>query len=310
MIRKLVLAGGAGCLGAVLRRHFTDAGWEVIVLSRQDGPGRVRWDGHRGGPWEAALSGADAVVNLAGRSVDCRYTAHNRRLIMDSRILSTRILGAAIARCERPPKVWLNSSTATIYRHATGPAWDESGEIGSHPEAKDEFSVEVAQAWEQEFEQARTPATRKVALRTAMVLSRIGGVFPVLDRLVRAGLGGTMGSGTQFVSWIHETDFCRAVEWLIGHEDLSGPVNVSAPSPRKNAEFMDEFRRARSMPLGLPASRWMLELGAMVLRTETELILKSRRVVPGRLLTSGFRFRYPDLEAALSNLCQSQRPLP
>ncbi len=310
MIRKLVLAGGAGCLGAVLRRHFTDAGWEVIVLSRQDGPGRVGWDGHRGGPWEAALCGADAVVNLAGRSVDCRYTAHNRRLIMDSRILSTRILGAAIARCERPPKVWLNSSTATIYRHTTGPAWDESGEIGAHPEAKDAFSVEVAQAWEREFEQARTPATRKVALRTAMVLSRLGGVFPVLGRLVRAGLGGTMGGGDQFVSWIHETDFCRAVDWLIGQEDLSGPVNVSAPGPRKNAEFMDEFRRARSMPLGLPASRWMLELGAMVLRTETELILKSRRVVPGRLLTSGFRFRYPDLEAALSDLCQSQRPLP
>jgi uncharacterized protein (TIGR01777 family) len=299
---KLVLAGGAGCLGRLLRDHFVTAGFEVVILSRRAEPGTVIWDGETLGPWAAELEGAEAVVNLAGRSVDCRYTAANRRQIMDSRLRSTRVLGEAIARCERPPKAWLNSSTATIYRHTFGPAWDEAGEIGGCAAAKDEYSVEVATEWERVFQAANTPQTRKVALRMAMILSRTGGVFPVLDRLVRFGLGGSMGGGRQFMSWIHGDDFCRAVEWLARHEEINGPVNLAAPDPQPNAEFLRRFRQARGVKVGLPAARWMLEVGAFCLRTETELIIKSRRVVPGRLLATGFEFRFPTLPSALAEL--------
>ncbi len=299
---KIVLAGGAGCLGSLLRDHFVAAGFEVVILSRRAGPGTVVWDGETLGAWAVELEGAAAVVNLAGRSVDCRYTAANRRQIMDSRLRSTRVLGEAIARCERPPKAWLNSSTATIYRHTFGPAWDEAGEIGGCAEAKDEFSVQVATEWEREFEQAPTPHTREVALRAAMVLSREGGVFPVLRRLARLGLGGRMGDGRQFMSWIHGTDFVRAVELLIRNDAISGIVNLAAPGPVPNAEFMSQLRRAVGMPYGLPATRGMLEVGAFVLRTETELIIKSRRVVPGRLRAAGFQFRFPTLSSALAEL--------
>ncbi len=303
---KIVLAGGAGFLGRLLQVHLVARGFEVVVLSRRTGAGAIRWDGETLGPWATELEGAEAVVNLAGRSVDCRYHKRNRRLIMDSRIKSTRVLGEAIARCARPPKVWLNSSTATIYRHTFGPAWDEAGQIGARPEANDAFSVEVATAWEGEFEQARTPHTRKVALRTAMVLDREGGVFPVLDRLVRFGLGGAMGSGRQFMSWIHGDDFGRAVEWLIRHDEVDGPVNLAAPQPLPNGEFLSEVRRARGVRFGLPAARWMLEVGAFFLRTETELIIKSRRVVPGRLLAAGFEFRFPALAAAVAELTRNE----
>jgi len=304
---KVILAGGGGCLGRLLQGHFRANGCEVVVLSRNPGEGEVGWDGETLGVWTAELEGAFAVVNLAGRSVDCRYTERNRRLIMDSRIKSTRVLGEAIARCNRPPKVWLNSSTATIYRHNYGPAWDESGEIGACAEAKDGFSVEVATAWEREFDRAPLPCTRKVALRAAMVLSREGGVFPVLRRLARRGLGGRMGDGRQFMSWIHGEDFVRAVDWLIRNEGFAGVVNLAAPEPVPNAELMAQLRRAVGTPFGLPATRWMLEAGAFVLRTETELIIKSRRVISNRLPAGGFEFRYPRLSAALAELTDSTR---
>ncbi len=301
---RIVLAGGSGFIGQLLARRFAARGDEVVVLARKPGPGRagreVGWDAATIGPWTAELEDADAVINLAGRSVDCRYHARNRKLIWDSRIGSTRVLGEAIARCARPPRVWLNSSTATIYKHTFGPAMDEAGEIGATPEAQDEFSVAVAKAWEQTFDEAATPATRKVALRMAMVLSPAGGVFPVLHRLVRSGLGGAMAGGDQFVSWIHEDDLVRALDWLLDREEIRGPVNLAAPGPLPNRELMRILRRAAGMPLGLPASRWMLEIGAVVLRTETELIIKSRRVVPGRLLGSGFVFTHPDLASAVA----------
>lgn len=307
MKRRLVIAGGNGFLGGLLANHFTASGDEVVVLTRRpatNGPLRaVRWDGETPGPWVRELEEADAVINLAGRSVDCRYDARNRRLIWDSRIRSTGVLGSTIAASSSPPRVWLNMSTATIYRHSLDRAMEETtGEIAATPEAKDAFSVEVAQAWENAFFSACTPDTRKIALRTAMVLGGGGGVFPVLQRLTRFGLGGRMGSGRQFVSWIHETDFARAVEWLIDREDLSGVVNLAAPGPLPNAEMMRLFRRACGRPFGLPAPRWMLEIGAFILRTETELIIKSRRVVPERLRENGFSFLFPDFPAALAEL--------
>ena len=305
---RLVIAGGSGFLGQVLAKHLQAQGWEVVVLTRAPQPNRtareVCWDGASVGDWARELAGAAAVVNLSGRTVDCRYTAQNRRLIIESRVNSTRVLGQAIAQCAQPPRVWLNSSSATIYRHTFGPAWDESGtDFAATPEVKDEFSLEVIHAWERALDEVQTPRTRKVALRTTMVLGHArNSVFPVLCRLVRFGLGGRMGSGQQFVSWLHETDFCRAVEWLIQHEEVSGPVNVAAPNPLPNAEMMRLFRDAVGAPFGLPATEWMLAVGAVFLRTETELILKSRRVVPGKLLASGFEFRFPTMREAIADL--------
>jgi uncharacterized protein (TIGR01777 family) len=306
---RIIIAGGSGFLGQVLRGHFTAQGAEVVVLTRSpretnDNRRReVFWDAKTLGHWKAELAGAQVVVNLTGRTVNCRYNARNRREILESRVDSTRILGEAIARSSAPPKVWLNASTATIYRHTFGAAWDESGCVAGTPEVKDEFSVEVAQAWEQALEAAPTPHTRKIALRAAMVLGHAqNSVFPTLRRLTRLGLGGKMGSGRQFVSWIHQLDFCRTIDFIVANPAISGPVNLAAPEPLTNAEMMKTLRRLCGAPFGLPATRWMLELGAFALRTETELILKSRRVIPGRLARGGFEFRFPRFEDAARDL--------
>lgn len=223
---------------------------------------------------------------------------------MDSRVKPTRILGAAVAQCATPPRVWLNASSATIYRHTLDAPWDETGkDFAPTPAVHDEFSLEVIHAWERAFNAAITPRTRKVALRTTMVLGHArNSVFPVLCRLARLGLGGRMGSGKQFVSWLHQEDFCRAVEWLITHDEVNGPVNLAAPNPLPNAEMMRLFRELVGAPIGLPATEWMLEVGAFILRTETELILKSRRVLPGKLLAGGFQFHFPTMQTALQNL--------
>jgi len=307
--KRIVLAGGSGFLGRLLGRRWIQGDGEVVVLTRspsqRDGEIKeVHWDGATLGAWTAQIDGARAVVNLTGRSVDCRYDARNRREILQSRVNSTRVLGEAIAKSGQPPPVWLNSSTATIYRHAFDRPMDEAtGEIVATPEAKDAFSVEVACAWEKALADAGTPATRRVALRTAMVLGAgRNSVLPVLRRLARLGLGGKMASGRQFVSWILEEDFCRAVQWLIERDDISGPVNLAAPNPVTNRELMETMRRVCGAPFGLPASRWMLEIGAFLLRTETELMIKSRRVVPGRLLAAGFDFRFPTFEHAVRDV--------
>ncbi|HWD93522.1 MAG TPA: TIGR01777 family oxidoreductase [Verrucomicrobiae bacterium] len=309
MKRRIILAGGSGFLGNALAGKFVARGDEVIVLTRSpgnrsDGAREIFWDAKSVGEWAALADGADVVINLAGKSVDCRYTEKNRRAIIESRVKSTGAIGEAISRCAKPPGVWLNASSATIYKHVLDRAMDESGETGASPEAKDAFSIEVIRQWERAFEEARTPGTRKVALRITMVFGPNGGVFPVLRRLARFGLGGKMGSGRQYVSWIHAEDFCRAIEWLIEREDLRGPVNLAAPQPLTNAEMMRQVRAACGAPFGLPATEWMLEIGAFFLRTETELILKSRRVVPGKLLASGFQFHFSELENALRNLEQ------
>lgn len=317
-MNKIILAGGSGFLGGELAKHYVALGWEIVVLTRNPKPRsdqvrEVAWNAKSLGAWARELEGATAVVNLTGRSVDCRYNAKNRRDIMESRVNSTRVVGEAIAKCNLPPRVWLNSSTATVYQHTFGKPHDESSqEMDSATDAKDAFSVEVAQAWERELFEAKLPLTpsnreretaRRVALRTSMVLG-LGrnSVFPVLRRLTKFGLGGRQGSGKQFVSWIHVTDFCRAVEWIIAHDELAGPINQCAPNPLPNAEMMKVFRDVCRMPIGLPAWEWTLEIGAFFMRTETELILKSRRVVPGRLLASGFKFRFPTFREAIADL--------
>ena len=308
---KVVIPGGTGQVGTVLARAFVAAGDEVVVLSRQPGraPWRVvRWDGESVGDWSVELEGADTVINLAGRSVNCRYNAANRKAIMTSRVASTRAVGEAIAGAARPPRTWLQMSTATIYAHRFDAPNDEATGIlgGGEPDAPDtwRFSIDVARAWEAAADAVTTPHTRKVLLRAAMVMSPDrGGVFDTLVNLVRLGLGGRAASGRQYVSWIHDVDFVRAVRWLIEHEELSGPVNVASPEPVPNAEFMHALRKAWGMAVGLPATEWMLEIGAWAMRSETELLLKSRRVVPGRLTASGFSFLHPDWPGAARDLC-------
>ena len=308
---KVVIPGGAGQVGTLLARDFQARGHDVVVLSRKpaSAPWRLAaWDGRTLGAWAAELDGADVVINLAGRSVNCRYNAANRQEILDSRVHSTHAVGRAIARAARPPRVWLQASTATVYAHRYEAPNDEATGVvgGSEPDAPDawRFSVDVAKAWERTLEEEAVPHTRKVALRSAMTMSPDrGGVFDVLLALVRRGLGGTAGDGWQYVSWIHDHDFVRAVAWLIEHEEVAGPVNLAAPNPVPNAAFMRALREAWGARFGLPAARWMLEVGAWLLGTETELVLKSRRVVPGRLLAAGFVFDFPTWPEAARDLC-------
>jgi hypothetical protein len=310
---KIVIPGGSGQVGTILARALHQEGHEVAVLSRvpRAAPWRVaRWDIAAPVGWAAEFEGADAVINLAGRSVNCRYTLKNRAEIMQSRIESTRAVDAAIARCSRPPRVWLQASTATIYAHRYDRPNDEASGIigGNEAEAPPtwRFSIDVAKAWERALDEAELPRTRKVKLRAAMIMSPDrGGIFDTLLGLVRRGLGGKSGDGWQYVSWVHHVDFVRAIQWIIDHGDVDGPVNIAAPNPLPNAEFMRALRDAWGIRFGLPATRWMLEIGAMVLRTETELILKSRRVIPGRLLNGGFTFQFPTWADTARDLCDA-----
>jgi NAD dependent epimerase/dehydratase family enzyme len=310
----VVVAGASGFMGRYLVQRFEAEGARVRTIGRSD-PG-ARWSDP--GAVRAAVDGADLVLNLAGRSVNCRYDRRNRAEILRSRVDTTRMLGDVIADTAAPPALWLNSSTATIYRHADDrPMTEADGELGTG------FSVDVARAWEAAFFERELPATRRVALRTAIVLGR-GSVMPPLVRLVRFGLGGpqldgpwipTPGRrragtyhenrhthGRQRFSWIHIEDVARAIRFLHDRPNLAGVVNLSAPNPTDNATFMRTLRQVLGMPIGLPAARWMLELGAIAIRTETELVLKSRWVVPERLEEAGFDFRYPELEPALRQI--------
>ncbi len=312
---KIILPGGSGLMGTLLAGAFQQQGHEVVVLSRKAAPApwrMVPWDGETLGEWAKEIDGADVVVNLAGRSVNCRYGPENRRAIMDSRIKSTQVLGEAIGRAARPPAVWLQSSTATIYAHRFDAPNDEVSGIlgGAEPNAPDtwRFSIAVATAWERACREAVTPRTRKVLLRTAILMTPArGGAFDQLLRLVRCGLGGKSGNGQQYMSWIHDRDFVRAINWLMEHREIEGPVNLAAPNPLPNADFMRALRKAWGMPVGLPAAEWMLEIGTFLLRTESELVLKSRRVVPGRLAAAGFAFEYPAWSAAAGELCRRWR---
>lgn len=312
---RIVIPGGSGQVGTLLARAFHGDGHEVVVLSRrpQPSPWRVlRWDARTRGDWTAELEGADAVINLAGRSVNCRYTPAHRKEILESRVFSTQVVGESIGRCRCPPGVWLQASTATIYAHRFDAPNDEASGLlgGAEPGAPDtwRFSIEVAKAWEAALDAASTPHTRKVKLRSAMTMSPDpGGIFDTLLRLVRLGLGGRSGSGLQYVSWVHYLDFIRAVYWLVEHEEVTGVVNIASPHPLPNAAFMRSLRQAWGIPFGLPATEWMLEIGARLLGTETELILKSRRVVPSRLLEHGFQFQYPGWPEAARDLCERVR---
>jgi len=302
--KKIVISGGVGFIGRHLTCHFEGKGWKVVVLSRRrhqprDGVRFVWWDGANLDAWADELEGAAAVINLAGRSVNCRYGKKNRREIYESREFSTEVIGEAIAECAAPPPVWFNASSATVYRHALDRAMDEAtGEIDpvelGKPRDKWEFSVDVVNRWEAALFDAATPDTRRIAMRLSMVFgSGRGGVYEAFRNIARFGLAGTQGPGNQYVSWLHVDDFLRMIDWCLEHETLEGAINMCAPNPMPNREFLKSLREACGARFGLPAAWWMLEIGAFFMRTETELLLKSRRVIPGRLLESGFTFNHP-----------------
>lgn len=308
---KIIIPGGNGQVGRMLVRALVRDGHECVVLTRghpvlSSGARAVAWDGRRLGPWTTEVDGADVVINLAGRSVDCRYHERNLAEMMSSRVDSTRVIGEAISAAKHPPRVWLQAATATIYAHRFDAPNDETtGNIGgAEPDVPALWarSIDIAKAWEDTVDAAPTPRTRKVLLRSAMVMSPDrGGVFSVLARLARLGAG-AQGDGRQYVSWVHEHDFVAAVKFLIARDNLAGVFNVCSPHPLPNRDFMDALHRAVGRRLTVPVPRWALEIGAFFLRTETELILKSRRVVPTRLLREGLSFRYPNWPDAAAEL--------
>ncbi|ANU24220.1 TIGR01777 family oxidoreductase [Planococcus donghaensis] len=292
-MKKIVLAGGTGFVGQYLEQKFTDQGYKVIIISRQSG--HLNWSNHTG--IVHALEGAEMVVNLAGKSVNCRYTEANKREIFDSRMETTEALGTAILNCDNPPPLWINSSTATIYRHAEDrPMTEASGEFGSG------FSVEVGKAWEQALFSFNLPTTRQVALRLSIVLGKGGGVMTPYENMVRFGLGGKQGNGKQMFSWIHLEDVYRIILFVRDHNQISGVLNTTSPEPVTNRELMKQLRMAMNRKVGLPASKWMLNMGAVMIGTEPELILKSRWILPERLEQFDFHFNYPTLDKALENI--------
>lgn len=295
---KIIIAAGTGFLGKNLEKYFTEKGNEVYIVTRS--PKRnneMYWNAKTLGEWKNILENADILINLAGKSVDCRYTEKNKKEIYSSRIDSTKVLQQAIDDCRNKPKVWLNASSATIYVHSeTQLNTEENGIIG------DDFSMNICKSWEKEFFKAKTENLRKVALRTSIVLGNNGGAFPKLKMITKFGLGGKQGRGNQNVSWIHIEDFCRIVEYIIDHENISGAVNVTAPNPLSNKEFMMKLRKEMKAPFGLNAPVWQLEIASIFLKTETELLLKSRNVYPDKLMKSGFEFSYLEIDSAFKNL--------
>lgn len=306
MKKKIILAAGTGFLGQCIIKHLSND-YEMIVLTRNPDAKNcqlltancrlIKWDAKTQGEWCAALEGAYAIINLAGKSVDCRYNEKNKKEIFDSRTYATNAIGQAINSCKTPPEVWINAASATIYRYAEDrPMDEETGEIGKG------FSVEVCKKWEATFNEIENLKTRKVILRIAMVLGNEGGVFPVLKRLVKFGLGGKHGSGNQFMSWVHEYDFVKSIQFVLERKNSSAVYNVAAPNPLPDKYFMEAIRNALKIKIGLPASKWMLETGAVFLRTETELVLKSRRVIPTKLLNAGFKFKFENATDAIADL--------
>ncbi|WP_026704387.1 TIGR01777 family oxidoreductase [Flavobacterium soli] len=300
-MKKLIIVAGTGFLGQVLVNHFKDKFEEIIILTRgnsetKNGIRYVKWNAKTFTGWEKELENTDLVINLAGKSVDCRYTEANKKEILDSRIESTKILNLAVLNCKNPPKHWMNSSTSTIYRHSLDKQMDETdGEIGN------DFSMNVAKSWEKAFFETETPNTKKTALRTSIVLGRNGGAFLPLKNLTRLGFGGKQGKGNQFISWIHEKDFARAVEFIYKKE-MTGVVNIVSPKPIRNALFMQTLRKSLGVPTGIPIGEKLLKFGAKIIGTETELVLKSRNVIPKKLVENDFEFEFRTLEKALENL--------
>ncbi|XSG77140.1 TIGR01777 family oxidoreductase [Herpetosiphon llansteffanensis] len=306
---QLVIVGGSGQIGQLLTSYWRNQGHSVQIMGRSTSTqATISWDAVRLGPWVEHLEHSDVLINLTGKSVNCRYTAANRRELWRSRIETTRLLGQAIQQLSSPPRLWLQASGSAIYAHSNEPQTEAKHTIGGnemHASARWQFNVDLVKAWEYEAVAAKTPHTRKIMLRTSMMMSHDrGGVFDILCRLARSGLGGTIGNGQQYVAWIHSHDLVRAIAWLIEQPDLAGPINLSAPQPLPNHQFMRHLRQALNTRFGVPIPSPLMQIGAWMLRTEAELVLKSRNVIPQRLLEHGFRFEYPSWPEAVTNLLQ------
>jgi uncharacterized protein len=312
--KKIIIAGGTGFIGQELIKYFGKQNTLIILTRKLPGASNnrnaydslaaddlqrtsyVKWDGKNIGDWATALNNADLLINLAGKTVNCRYTEKNKKEILDSRVDAVKVLGQAIRQCTAPPSLWINASSATIYRHAMDQPQDEYS-----TEFHDGFSVNVCRQWEKSFYEEVSPSTRKVALRMAITLGP-GGIFIPYFNLLKFGLGGRQGSGRQMYSWIHIEDTCRMIEWFTGHTELNGTYNCAAPNPVTNSEFMQTLRRTTGTRIGLPAYTWMIKIGGAVIGTSPELVLKSRWVLPTKILETGFQFHYPDLDKAMKDI--------
>ncbi len=300
---RIILAGGSGFLGEAIKEYFENTGNEIFVLTRN--PKRVNeiyWDAKSLGDWSNIIENSDVLINFVGKSVDCRYTESNKLEILQSRILSTEVLQEAVNGCKRPPKIWINASSATIYAHSeTKEMTEANGIIG------DDFSMNVCKKWEGEFFKISNPNVRKVAIRTSIVLGVNGGAFPKLKLISKLGLGGKQGIGNQMVSWIHILDFCRAIDFVISNDNIDGPINLTAPKPIQNQRFMKIYRSALKINFGLPSPKFLLEIASFFLRTETELLLKSRNVIPEFLIKAGFEFLFPDSKSCIEDLISNNQ---
>jgi len=300
--QKIILAGGNGYLGGLLAKHFSNITEKVIILSRKPQVQKgnistILWDGKTADTWVEELEGADLLINLCGKNVNCRYTQKNQEEIINSRVVPTRLIGNAIKNLIKPPKLWINVTSSTIYRHAEDHPQDEyTGETGSG------FSIDVCKAWENSFFETELPQTRRVALRMGIVLGLADGAFPRLLNLVKFGLGGKQGDGKQYVNWVHEQDAVRTIEWLFNQHEINGVVNCTAPHAVTNNELMKTIRKIYGISFGLPTPAWLLSIGAAIIGTETELILKSRWVKPAILLDNGFEFQYGKIDEAVQDI--------
>lgn len=293
---EIVIAGGSGNLGRLLIPYFH--GRDIAVLTRSPykvsaGVRFVPWDGKTLGEWKSELEHASVVINLAGRSIDCRFTKANRREILASRVQSTLALGEAIAQCQHPPRLWINAGGTSIFGHSRekqGEADRPSG-IG--------FLADVSREWEAAFERSIAPATRKVLLRISGVLLREGGMLEPLIRFSKLAFGNRIGDGEQYLSWIHEIDFVRIIEWIIVNENISGTVHACSPNPVNNQHFMQVIGEALGGRHLLPIPKWLAVLGAWLIGTNAALILDGNKVVSKRLSDAGFEFVFPELEQAI-----------
>ncbi|MEQ9279236.1 MAG: TIGR01777 family oxidoreductase [Balneola sp.] len=295
---NILIAGGSGFLGSELTKFFTDRDHLVKILTRNPhNKNQIKWDGKTKGDWVKEIDNTDVIINMAGKSVDCRYTELNKSQILNSRIHSTSILNEAVSEVSKKPFLWINSSSATTYIHSeTTLMTEKNGIIGN------DFSMTVCKKWEEEFFSKEIEGVRKVATRTSIVLGNEGGAFPKMKAITKLGLGGKQGNGQQKMSWIHINDFCRAIEFLINSKNVSGPVNITSPNPISNNQFMSHLRSSLNIPIGINQPKFLLEIGAFLLRTETELLLKSRNVYPEILINSGFEFNFKEAKKALNDL--------
>ncbi len=302
---KIVIAGGTGYLGQLIAESFHQDNWDVVLLSRSSNPGNkigrsVYWDAKSLGEWTEELESAQVLLNLTGRSIDCRHNAANREEILNSRVYSTRVLGEAVSIAKSPPPCWLNASSMALYGQLWGnaPAHTELSSLQSGG-----FLEDVTVAWEEEFLKWKREGVRQVALRISFVLGRASGAFPLLKMLTKYGLGGAQGSGKQWVSWLHEKDWVGIIRFLIENENMNGAVNLAAPNPLMNKEFMKALR-SKFAPLGIgfPAPSFGVKLGCFLLGSAPDLALQSRKVVSGKLNDSSYEFYFPDLAPAISDL--------